>query len=62
MVLLLVRRGEEVVNLWDLRGTKGHVDEINKEEVEKETKEEVEEETLLPYQGVKCNILYILYR
>ena len=62
MVLSLVRRGEEVVNLRDLRGTKGRVDKINKEEVEEEAVEEVEEEALLPCWGVKYNILCILYR
>jgi len=41
---LLVRRGEEAVNLQGLRGTKGHIDKINKKEVE----EEAEEEALLP--------------
>ena len=65
----MVRRGEEV-NLRDLRGTEGRVDEVDKEEVEeeveeeaeKEVEEEVEKEALLPYWGVKYNILYILYR
>jgi len=58
----LVRRGEEVVNLQGLYGIKGRVDKVNKEEVEKEVKKEAEEEALLPYRGVKCNILYIVYR
>jgi len=58
----LVRKGEEVVNPQDLRGTKGRVDEVNKEEVEEEAEKKSEEEALLPYWGVKCNILYILYR
>ena len=65
MVLSSVGRGEEV-NPQDLRGTKGRVDKVNKEEVEKEAEEEaeeeVEEEALLPYRGVKYNILCILYR
>ena len=58
----LVRRGEEAVNLRNLRGTRGHIDKVNKEEVKEEAEEEAEEEALLPYQGVKCNILCILYR
>ena len=74
MVSSSVRRGEEAVNLQDLRGTKGRVDKVNKEVVEKEVEEEAEEEAeeeveeeaeeeaLLPYRGVKYNILCILYR
>ena len=49
MVLLLIRKGEEAVNLGDLRGTKGCIDKVNKEKAEKEVEEEVEEEVLLPY-------------
>ena len=62
MVSLLVRRGEEAVDLRSLRGTRGRVDKVDKEEVEEEVEEEAEEEALLPYRGVKCNILCILYR
>jgi hypothetical protein len=65
LVSLLVRRGEEAVDPRGLRGTKGCVDKVNKEEVEEEAEEEVEEEVekeaLLPYRGVKCNILCIMY-
>ena len=57
-ILLLVKKGEEVVNLQGLRGTKGYIDKIDKKEVE----EEAEEEALLPCWGVKYNILCILYR
>ena len=70
MVLLLVGRGEEAVDLRSLHSTGGRVDKVDKEEVEEEAEEEaeekveeeVEEETLLPCWAVKCNILYILYR
>ena len=49
LVLLLVRRGEEVVNLQNLCGTRGRVDKVNKEEVEEKVEEVVEEGALLPY-------------
>ena len=62
MVSLLVGRGEEAVDLRNLRSTRGRVDKVNKEEVEEEAEEEVEEEALLPCRGVKCNVLCILYR
>ena len=61
MVSSLVRRGEEAVNPQSLRGTKGRVDEVNKEEAEEEAEEKAEEKALLPYRGVKCNILCIIY-
>ena len=35
---------------------------VNKEEVEVKVEEEVKKGALLPYLGVKYNILYILYR
>ena len=62
MILLSARREEEAVNLQGLRGTKGRVDKVNKEKVEEKAEEEVEKGALLSYWGVKCNILYILYR
>ena len=60
--MLLVRRREEVVNLQSLCGTKGCVDEVDKEEVEEEVEEKIKEKALLLCQGVKCNVFYILYR
>jgi len=43
LVLSLVEREEEAVNLRGLYGIKGRVDKVDKEEVE----EEIEEEALL---------------
>ena len=49
MVLLSVKRGEEVVNLQNLYSTRGHIDKVNKEKVEKKVEEKVKEEALLLY-------------
>ena len=62
MVSLLVRRREKAVNLRGLRGIKERVDKVNKVKIEEKVEEKVEEEALLPYQGVKYNVLCILYR